>query len=306
MNHLAIAPAEGARSPAVTQGMEMTPVADILRQAQAIGELLQSVMKKGTHYDVIPGTKNNTLLKPGAEKILSLFRLGIRPRIDDLSNRDEIRYRITLEGFYIPTGNIVGFGIGECSSGEEKYKWRAAVCAEEYEATPPDRRREKWQSAWGQQRGERVAKCIKQVRTEPADLANTVLKMAKKRAMTDLCLSATAASDVFDQDLEELDETLRDHLVRQGGGAPEGAAGETTAPERGSKELPDYPGEQMAKNKAAWASDFASGANTPDQVIAMLTKRFTLSDVQKNTIRALHKPKPQDNTSTDNQEGGSQ
>jgi hypothetical protein len=43
-------------------------------------------------------------------------------------------------------------------------------------------------------------------RVENADLAdtyNTVLKMAKKRALVDATLTATAASDIFNQDLED-------------------------------------------------------------------------------------------------------
>ena len=38
----------------------------------------------------------------------------------------------------------------------------------------------------------------------PADYYNTVLKMAKKRAHVDAMLTATAASDIFTQDLEDL------------------------------------------------------------------------------------------------------
>ena len=39
----------------------------------------------------------------------------------------------------------------------------------------------------------------------PADYYNTALKMAKKRALVDACLTVTAASDIFSQDLEEDD-----------------------------------------------------------------------------------------------------
>ncbi len=38
----------------------------------------------------------------------------------------------------------------------------------------------------------------------PADNYNTVLKMAKKRALVDAVLTATAASDIFTQDLEDI------------------------------------------------------------------------------------------------------
>jgi len=56
---------------------------------------------------------------------------------------------------------------------------------------------------WGRQRGQRVDTETLQVRTNPADLANTVLKMAKKRAQADLCLTSLAASDVFTQEMDE-------------------------------------------------------------------------------------------------------
>jgi hypothetical protein len=42
-----------------------------------------------------------------------------------------------------------------------------------------------------------------------ADVYNTVLKMAKKRAYIDGILSSTGASDIFTQDFEELPEEIR-------------------------------------------------------------------------------------------------
>ena len=42
-----------------------------------------------------------------------------------------------------------------------------------------------------------------------ADVWNTVKKMAKKRAHVDVTLTVTAASDIFTQDIEDMDETLR-------------------------------------------------------------------------------------------------
>jgi hypothetical protein len=80
---------------------------------------------------------------------------------------------------------------------EDKYKWRAVNCEAEWNETAEDRRRTKYT---------RGGESIRQVRTNPPDLANTVLKMAKKRALVDLCLTATAASDCFTQDLDDLDE----------------------------------------------------------------------------------------------------
>lgn len=170
-----------------------------------IQEVLAGVMKKGIHHDIIPGTNKPTLLKPGAEKILATFRIAAIPEIEDCSADGEIRYRVTVKGVHQTTDTIVGAGVGECSSAEEKYAWRGVICDEEWEATPESRRRIKWYKGYQN----RAPSSSKQVRTNPADAANTVLKMAKKRAMVDLCLTATAASDVFDQDLDDLPEEVR-------------------------------------------------------------------------------------------------
>jgi hypothetical protein len=96
---------------------------------------------------------------------------------------------------------VLGVGVGECSSDEEKYRWRRAVNQAEWNETAEDRRRKKWK------RGGRSGDYQEiQVRTNPADIANTVLKMSKKRAMVDGVLTVTAASDIFSQDLEDIEE----------------------------------------------------------------------------------------------------
>ena len=107
----------------------------------------------------------------------------------------------------IPSGDGVGCGIGECSTDEDKYKWRGVNSEAEWNATPEDRRRIKYAKPKGDWDGQ-----TKQIRTNPADLANTCLKMAKKRAQIDLTLTATAASDVFEQDIEDLPEEYRDGM----------------------------------------------------------------------------------------------
>lgn len=191
---------------------ELVPQSAVQVKAQikAIQEVLHGVMKKDVHYGIIPGTQKPTLYKAGAEILLSTFRIAVDPEIQDLSTADEIRYRVLVRGIANAetrmgnvTGHIVGAGVGEASTNEEKYKWHGAG-DKEFDNTPEDRRRIKYGWKWGQARGEKVDTEIKQVRTEPADLANTVLKMAKKRAQIDLCLTALAASDVFEQDLEDM------------------------------------------------------------------------------------------------------
>ena len=42
---------------------------DIIHQVAKIQEIMKRVMKKGEHFDIIPGTSKPSLLKPGAEKL---------------------------------------------------------------------------------------------------------------------------------------------------------------------------------------------------------------------------------------------
>lgn len=171
-------------------------------RVQAIHRIMKDVMRKDVHYGKIPGTPKPTLYKPGSEVLLLTFRIGIEPEIADLSTPDEIRYRIRALGRHVPTGSVVGIGVGECSSKEEKFLWREAVCKDEYDAAPEDHRRIKYKKRW--ENGRQQISKIEQIKVPPADAANAVLKRAKKRAQVDFCLTAMAASDIFTQDVEDL------------------------------------------------------------------------------------------------------
>lgn len=184
---------------------------DIQAQVNTIQHVMKQVMKPDVHYGVIPGTKTPSLFKPGAEKIMATFRLSADPEVSDMSDSDQIRYQVKVR--LVSSGGVfVGAGIGECSSNEEKYKWRRAICDEEFEECSPDRRREKWTKGWKNSPNYKQ----KQIRTEPADLANTILKMAKKRALIDAVLTVTAASDCFTQDVEDLPEEYVNQEQPQG------------------------------------------------------------------------------------------
>lgn len=185
-------------------------VVEVTAHVIAVQEIMNALMKPNVHYGTIPGAGDKPmLLKSGAELLCMTFRISDEYRIDDLSTPDMIRYRVQCIGHHQTTGAVLGSGMGEGSTGEEKYRWRRAVCKEEYEATPADLRRIKF----GKKSGGYYT--TEQVRTDPADLANTVLKMACKRAKIAMVLNVTAASDMFSQDLEDLDDVLREHLLEQ-------------------------------------------------------------------------------------------
>jgi hypothetical protein len=248
-------------------------VADIISHVATVQEVMRAVMKPEVHYGKIPGAGDKpTLLKAGAEVLCMVFRIADSYQVEDLSTPDCIRYRVTCIGTHQTTGIVMGAGLGEASSNEEKYKWRKAVCTEEWQETPANMRRIK--HARG--KGGSTYK-VEQIRTEPADIANTVLKMANKRAKMAMVLNVTAASDCFAQDLEDMDEALRDHLARHPDDAAGAAAQEPQTP-------PTWPDEAFAKQLPKFRKAIAEGKK-PEEIIAWAETKGVLTDAQKAEIR---------------------
>ena len=187
------------------------PTTEVIARVRRVQEIMKALMKEGVHYGTIPGTPKPTLYKAGAELLLMTFRVAADPaNIDDLSTQDEVRYRITIRGTNQVTGEVVGAMTGECSSSETKYRWVKPVCDEEWNETDPAMRREKWM------KGSPPYK-VKQIRSSPADVANTILSMAAKRGLIAMTRVALGVSDVFAQNLEDLTEELRDSLLADEG-----------------------------------------------------------------------------------------
>jgi hypothetical protein len=224
-----------------TMDRGMLPVADVVARVRRIQEVMQSVMigpdaktgKDGIHYGIIPGTPKPTLYQPGAELLCTTFRIAPVPRVEDLSTPDSVRYRVAMQAVNQVTGESLGEGIGECSSDETKYRWCRPVCDEEWNETPVDQRREKWMK--GKNNSTFKAK---QVRTSPADIANTVLKMAYKRALISMTRVALACSDIFAQDLEDLPAEVLASVV----GEEHDAKPASSAPQRKSAAPAATPG----------------------------------------------------------------
>lgn len=159
---------------------DQAPALAVREQVNQIQYLMASVLKSGTHYGVIKGTDKPTLLQPGAEKIAYMFKLVPSYKVE----REQLggghrEYNVECTLTNRESGEVMGFGVGECSTMESKYRYR-------WEGRYPDRRRVE--------------------NPDIADVWNTCLKMAKKRAFVDAVKSTTAASDVFTQDIEDLPE----------------------------------------------------------------------------------------------------
>jgi hypothetical protein len=276
----AVVPFE-SRALAHQQSSGRMAVADIISHVATVQEVMRAVMKPDVHYGKIPGAGDKpTLFKAGAEVLCMVFRIADSYQVEDLSTADSIRYRVTCIGTHQATGIVMGAGLGEASSNEEKYKWRKAVCKEEWEETPANLRRVKHARGKG---GTTYKQ--EQIRTEPADIANTVLKMANKRAKMAMVLNVTAASDCFSQDLEDMDEALREHLARKGD-EPTGHAEQQPAG------LPTWPEEVFSQKLPGFRNAISSG-KTPDEIIAWASTKGTLTEDQKARIREPQKTAPQ-------------
>jgi hypothetical protein len=227
-------------------GSRSLTAADVRAQVNLMQDVMQEVMKDGTHYGTIPGTKSKSLYKAGAEKLMATFRLAGDPEVEDLGSNGEIHYRVKVR-LTSASGTFIGAGVGECSSQEDKYAWRAAVCDEEFDDTPENRRRTKYAKWQG-----KIEK-KKQVRTNPADVANTILKMAKKRAQVDAVITCTAASDIFTQDIEDLPEEVVAEIVGQQKSRPAAASIQQTIP-------PDSPERDAAITEAEQVASLGTEA----------------------------------------------
>ena len=244
-------------------------VADIISHVALVQEVMRAVMKPDVHYGVIPGTDKPTLLKQGAEVLCMAFRVADSYQVEDLSTADAVRYRVTCIGTHQASGTVLGSGMGEASSGEEKYKWRKAF-DDEFLATPDNMRRVK--------KGKYTTK---QVRTEPADLANTILKMANKRAKIAMTINVTACGDMFGQDLEDMDEALRDHLTRRGEDPAHQSAPPPPPPPA------TWPAEKFDSLVPRWSKAVSEGIKTVDEILSWASAKGVLTVDQEKTIRAF-------------------
>lgn len=159
-----------------------------------IHKLLKEVMQEGidNDYAKIPGTQKMSLLKPGAEKICNLFRFVAIPRVEEFRDGDDFTFRVFVR-IESSSGRFLGEGLGQASTAETKFAWRRASCRKEWDETDFRNRRIKYYES-----DETL-----QVRENPADKANNMLKIAKKRALIDAVLTVTGCSNLFTQDRED-------------------------------------------------------------------------------------------------------
>jgi hypothetical protein len=141
---------------------------DASRKIEALQMFVKTNMVLGQDYGLIPGSKKPTLLKPGSEKLCDLF--GLSTHIEIINRIESIQ-----ESYF--SYEVKAIVINKVSGLIEA---EGIGCCNSRENEYADK------SAF--------------------DIANTLLKMAKKRAVIDAVLSATKSSFLFTQDIESIQQ----------------------------------------------------------------------------------------------------
>lgn len=156
--------AEQVTALTVIDSIDTNVVARTMSKIHSFQQVIQQAVKPGHDIGIIPGTDKPTLLKPGAEKIVMMMGLSSRFEIMDKVEDYE-------KGFF-------------------SYNIRCTLSRMGYDIC------------------EGVGNCnsreSKYAKADPYSIANTILKMAKKRAYVDAALSVASLSDVFTQDIEDM------------------------------------------------------------------------------------------------------
>jgi hypothetical protein len=176
------------RAAGVVAAYEAVTIDTLIERVNLLKALMKRCMVEGQHHGTIPGTKKPSLWKPGAELICVLFQLGTRYPKDAMRlERDNGHFLFTLtcELFHIPTGRVVGEGVGAGSTMEYRFRIQTE-----------DRYTDHGQPI--------------KAKYTPFDFYNTVLKISRKRSMVDAVLTACGASEIWTQDTEDNPELYQE------------------------------------------------------------------------------------------------
>lgn len=149
-----------------TRELTRADLAHIGEQFSLLHEFVKSHLREGIDYGVIPGTRKKVLLKPGAERILLLFRCSPKFSITttEMGGEGDVEYVSHCEAVRMADGVSLAFGDGSANTKERKFYRQGGT---------------------------------------GYDVRNNVLKMAKKRSEVDCALNLSGLSDAFTQDVDE-------------------------------------------------------------------------------------------------------
>jgi hypothetical protein len=156
---------KNVNSLSIIENVNLQQIQGTLTKIAQFQQLVQNQLKQNHDYGIIPGTPKPTLLKPGAEKILML--MGLRSEFEIVDSTRDFE-----KGFF-------------------QYQVKCKLYRGDTLIT--------------EGLGAANTKERKYLKQDPYTMDNTVLKIAKKRALIDAVLLVASLSEVFTQDLEDMD-----------------------------------------------------------------------------------------------------
>lgn len=153
------------KSISIINEMDLQQINSGMDKIAQFQKIVQGQLRQNHDYGIVPGTNRASLLKPGAEKILML--MGIRSEFSLVDSTRDFEM-----GFF-------------------QYMVKCSLYKGEILIT------------------EGMGSCNnregKYKKQDPFSIDNTILKMAKKRALVDSALLVGSLSDIFTQDLDDVD-----------------------------------------------------------------------------------------------------
>lgn len=188
-----------ANSALLVDAIDINRIAETMQKVNTFQAIIQKNLQENRDYGKIPGTDKPTLLKSGAEKVNMLF--GLYPEYDFLRSTTDFDrgfFDYAIRCTLYRNSQPVAQGVGCCNSHEKKYRYvtKSARQLEEAGIDPGDA--VEFTDRYGGTK-------YRVEDPDIADKANTILKMAKKRAYVDATLQVASLSDLFTQDLEDYD-----------------------------------------------------------------------------------------------------
>jgi hypothetical protein len=222
----------------VSNAAIMLPPSRIIERARAIHEIMKEAMKDGIDYGVITGCGPKPTL--------------LKPGAEKLLMMFQVAPKVTVTDLSTPP---------------DVYRYRVLVSLI---------------SQAGVYLGDGIGAASslekKWTRPNPADIDNTVLKMAKKRALVDAVLTVLGASDIFTQDVEDME--------------PEKAVTKPVSKPAFTKE-PEKPkdGDALTTGQLAWLEKNAPLVWTVEEIDKWLAlhKALTFAEITYGDARDLHK-----------------
>lgn len=176
--------------------VDIQAIQGTMQKIATFQSVIQKNLKDGHDFGVIAGAGSKpTLLKPGGEKICMMF--GLNPEYEFLEKTENYKdgfFAYNIKCTLHRNGQPVSQGVGNCNSMEKKYRY---VNSDTIPDGMDESSIEKITDKYGRTK-------YKIPNPHIADLVNTILKMAKKRAFIDAVLQVASLSDVFTQDLEDI------------------------------------------------------------------------------------------------------